>query len=115
MSESSLRRLTLGSGEKVAAWKAEEAEQASAPAQRGEEPRTRRVAAQDAIREQANVSTDGTMIRIREQGWKEVKIGAISRVEVQLPVVGRQIQASGREPVPPDHAPVAGMRILRYI
>jgi hypothetical protein len=41
------------------------------------------VAAQDAVREQANVSTDGTMIRIREEGWKEVKIGAISRVEVQ--------------------------------
>ena len=88
MSESSLRRLTLDSGEKVAAWKAEEAEQASAPAQRGEDPRVRRVAAQDALREQANVSTDGTMIRVRDEGWKEVKIGAISRVEVQPPGVG---------------------------
>jgi hypothetical protein len=85
MSESSLRRLTLGSSEKMATWKAKEAEHASAPAQRGENPQARRVAAQDAVREQANVSTDGTMIRIREEGWKEVKIGAISRVEVQPP------------------------------
>jgi hypothetical protein len=95
ISESSLRRLTLGSGEKVAVWRAEEAEQASAPAQRGEDPRARRVAAQDALREQANVSTDGTMIRIREEGWKEVKIGAISRVEVQLPG-GKEADSSQR-------------------
>jgi hypothetical protein len=87
ISESSLRRLTLDSGEKVAVWKAKEAEQAAAPAQRGEDPRARRVATQDAVRGQANVSTDGTMIRIRDEGWKEVKIGAISRVEVQPPGV----------------------------
>jgi hypothetical protein len=96
ISESSLRRLTLGSGEKVAAWKAEEAEQASAPAQRGEDPRARRVAARDPLREQANVSTDGTMIRIREEGWKEVKVGAISRAEVQPPS-GKEADSSQRE------------------
>jgi len=87
MSESSMRRITLGSGEKVAAWKAEEAGLASVPAQRGEDSRVRRVSAQDPLREQANVSTDGTMIRIRDEGWKEVKIGAISQVEVQPPGV----------------------------
>jgi len=85
ISESSLRRLTLGSGERIAARRAKEAERASAPAQRGEGPRARRVAAQDPLQGQANVSTDGTMIRIRGEGWKEVKIGAISRVEVQPP------------------------------
>jgi hypothetical protein len=57
------------------------------------------VAAQDALREQANVSTDGTMIRIREEGWKEVKIGAISGVEVQLP--GAR-EADLSQQTPPD-------------
>jgi hypothetical protein len=95
ISESSLRRLTQDTGEKIAAWKAEEAERASAPAQRGEDPQARRVAAQDALREQANVSTDGTMIRIREEGWKEVKIGAVSRVEVQPPG-GKEADSSQR-------------------
>lgn len=85
ISESSLRRLTLDSGEQVVAWKAEEAERASAPGQRGEDPRARRVAAKDPIGGQANVSTDGTMIRIWNEGWKEVKIGAISQVEVEPP------------------------------
>jgi len=85
ISESSLRRVTLGSGEKITAWKAEEAERACALPQRGEDLRFRRVEAKDPIGGQANVSTDGTMIRIRGEGWKEVKISAISKVEVQPP------------------------------
>lgn len=93
ISESSLRRLTLASGARIAARRAKEAERASAPAQRGEDPRARRVAAQDPLQGQANVSTDGTMIRIRGEGWKEVKIGAISRVEVQPPV-GKEVHPS---------------------
>jgi hypothetical protein len=124
MSESSLRRLSLGSGEKMAAWQAKEAEQASAPAQRGEDPRARRVAAQDPLREQANASTDGTMIRIRGEGWKEVKIGAISRVEVQHPGIeeedaiqqtrnGTRSRSSRREEDPrvhlSDHSYCAGL------
>ena len=82
ISESSLRRVTLGVGEKLVAWKKAEAERASAPAQRGETPYSRRVKMREPIHGQANVSTDGTMIRLRDEGWKEVKICAISEVKV---------------------------------
>jgi hypothetical protein len=85
MSESSLRRITRGVGEEMAEQKEAEAERASAPARHGEDSRSRRVASQAPILGQANVSTDGTMIRLREEGWKEVKISAISQVEVQPP------------------------------
>jgi hypothetical protein len=103
MSESSLRRITLEVGEEIAAWKEAEAERASAPAQRGEDPRSRRVAMQDPITGQANVSTDGTMIRLRDEGWKEVKISAISQVEVEPPGAedARATQRSGADPVAP--------------
>lgn len=85
MSGSSLRRITLGVGKEIAERKRVEAERASAPAQRGEDGRSRRVALQEPIVGQGNVSTDGTMIRLREEGWKEVKMSAISQVEVQPP------------------------------
>lgn len=84
MSSSSLRRITLGVGEEIAERKQAEAEWASAPAQRGEDPCRRRVAMEDPIVGQANLSTDGTMIRLREEGWKEVKLSAISQVEVAV-------------------------------
>lgn len=100
MSGSSLRRITLGVGEEIAEWKAAEAERASAPAQRGEDPRCRRVAMQELIRGQANVSTDGTMIRLRDEGWKEVKMSAISQVGVQPPAAkpASSTQRFGSEP-----------------
>jgi len=100
MSGSSLRRITLGVGEEIAEWKAAEAERASAPAQRGEDPRCRRVAMQELIRGQANVSTDGTMIRLRDEGWKEVKMSAISQVGVQPPAAqpASSTQRLGSEP-----------------
>lgn len=103
MSESSLRRITLGVGEQIAEWKEAEAERASAPAQRGEDPRSRRVAMQDPITGQANVSTDGTMIRLHDEGWKEVKISAISQVEVEPPGAkgARSTQRSGSDSVAP--------------
>jgi len=100
MSGSSLRRITLGVGEEMAEQKEIEAERASAPARRGEDPRFRRVARQAPILGQANVSTDGTMIRLRDEGWKEVKISAISQVEVQPPGAKQasSTQRSGSEP-----------------
>ena len=95
ISESSLRRVTLGMGEKMAAWKEVEAEWASAPAQRGEDHRSRRVAAKDPITGQANVSSDGVKIRIRDEGWKEVKISSISKVEVKAPDPKRKSSTRG--------------------
>jgi len=103
ISESSLRRVTLGVGEEIAEWKEGEAERACAPAQRGEDPRSCRVATHEPIVGQANVSTDGTMIRLHDEGWKEVKISAISKVEVEPPTAkcASSTQRSGSDPVAP--------------
>lgn len=83
MSSDSLRRITEGWGRKVEEQRQEIAEQASVPAQRGEDPQTRRVVEVNPIAGQANLSTDGGMVLIREEGWKEVKLTTISEVEVR--------------------------------
>ena len=83
MSADSLRRLTEGWGAVVAEHRADEAARASGPAGVGESPRTRRVAEVDPIATQASLSTDGAMVLIRTEGWKEVKIATISEVSVQ--------------------------------
>lgn len=83
MSPDSLRRLTEGWGAGVAEHRADEAARASGPVVVGESPRTRRVAEVDPIASQASLSTDGAMVLIRTEGWKEVKIATISAVSVQ--------------------------------
>ena len=40
-----------------------------------------RLPLQDPIAEQANLSTDGVMMLVRKEGWKEVKLTTISAVE----------------------------------
>jgi len=92
MSPDSLRRLTEGWGQVVAERRADEAQQANAPVAVGESPRTRRVVEVDPIAGQASLSADGAMVLIRTEGWKEVKIAAISAV-----CVGN---AEGRTPDP---------------
>ena len=74
MSRDSLRRITEGWGQRVEEQQQEAAEQASLPAQRGETPQSRRIVEVNPITGQANVSTDGGMMLIREEGWKEVKL-----------------------------------------
>jgi hypothetical protein len=83
MSPDSLRRLTEGWGEMIAGQRAGEAVRASGPAVVGESPRMRRVVEIEPIATQASVSTDGAMVLIRDEGWKEVKIVAVSEVSVQ--------------------------------
>jgi hypothetical protein len=83
MSADSLRRLTEGWGEVVAGRRAAEAVRASGPAVVGESPRTRRVVEVEPIAAQASVSTDGAMVLLRAEGWKEVKVVAVSEVSVQ--------------------------------
>jgi hypothetical protein len=83
ISGDSVRRIAEGWGRQVEAQRAAEAEQASAPAQRGENPTTRRVAEQDPIAGAANISTDGGMMLIRGEGWKEVKMAVISAVDIR--------------------------------
>jgi hypothetical protein len=82
MSPDSLRRLTEGWGAAIAGQREAEALRASGPAVVGESPRTRRVVAVEPIARQASVSTDGAMVLIRTEGWKEVKLVAISEVSV---------------------------------
>ena len=83
MSADSLRRITEGWGEQVREQREEEARRANAPAQKGETPNQRRVTAVEPIRGQANLSTDGGMVRVRDEEWKEVKLTVVSEVEVR--------------------------------
>jgi len=83
MSADSVRRITEGWGETVEARRRAEAVKANAPAQVGEGPHIRRIALVDPLEGQANLSTDGAMMFIRGEGWKEFKVTAISEVEVR--------------------------------
>lgn len=83
MSSDSMRRITEGWGQQVEQQRQSATERANAPAQVGESPRERRVAEVEPIMGQANISTDGGMMLVRGEGWKEVKLTAISEVEVQ--------------------------------
>jgi hypothetical protein len=92
MSADSLGRITKGWGQQVETYRTAEAERASSLGPFGESPRERRVAAVEPIVENANVSTDGAMVLIREEGWKEVKVTAISAVTVK-PAEERSVRA----------------------
>jgi len=94
MSTDSLRRLTEGWGQAVADQRANEGAQASAPAVVGESPRARRVAEVEPIAAQASLSSDGAMVLIRNEGWKEVKMVAVSEVTVE--VAGTRAAESAR-------------------
>lgn len=93
ISASSVRRITQGFGELLAQHQEQEAERASSIAQVGESPRQRRVALRDPIKERGNVSSDGTMVLIRGEGWKEVKLAAFSQVELLEPDSERRRRA----------------------
>lgn len=93
MSRSSMARITEGFGERLAEVKEEEANRAVAVSEVGESPRARRVALQAPIRGVGNVSSDGVMILVREEGWKEVKIAAFSSVEELEPDSEKRRQA----------------------
>lgn len=80
MSGDSLRRVTQGFGQAVETQRTTEAEQvyaADAP-----RPVAQVVTVQAPILRQANLSTDGGMVLIREEGWKEVKMSVFSEVKV---------------------------------
>ena len=83
ISGDSVARVTEGWGQAVDGHRAAEAERANRPAQTGERPCDRRLAEVDPIVGQANLSTDGTMVRIRGEGWKEARLTAISAVQIK--------------------------------
>ncbi len=94
ISSDSLRRITEGWGRRVEEQRQEAAERANAPAQRGERFQERRIIEVNPIGGQANLSTDGGMVLIRGERWKEVKLTTISEVEVR-PATERSAKESG--------------------
>ena len=90
MSRSSARRITEGFGERLVQQKRQEAERATEVAKVGESPQKRRVRLQDPIQGRGNISSDGTMLLVRGEGWKEVKAAVFSKVEVLEPEDGKR-------------------------
>jgi hypothetical protein len=87
MSRMSIWRIATGAGQVLARRQEVEADRVMAPAPRDEPPGTRRVAEDRPIAGQGNISTDGTIIRLRNEGWKEAKLSAISEVKI-MPAKG---------------------------
>jgi hypothetical protein len=85
ISGSSVRRVTQGLGKQLVAVKEQEAARAMEMGPFEECPRERWIESKDSIEGVGNVSSDGTMILIRGEGWKEVKMAAFSQVEVLGP------------------------------
>lgn len=85
ISADSVARLSEGFGQAVEGLRAEEAERAGRVAERDEAPGASRVEEVEPIEGQANVSTDGMMVLVRGEGWKEAKATVISKVSVELP------------------------------
>jgi len=79
ISADSVRRITEGWGARVAEARAAEVEQVFTPSQ--EEAPV--IAPIKPVGERGNVSTDGHMILVRGEGWKEVKLSVFSAVEVR--------------------------------
>ena len=80
MSADSLRRITEGWGQQVEEQREIAAEKATRLV---ESPRERPIAEERPIIGQANLSTDGGMELIRGEGWKEVKMTTVSKVDVR--------------------------------
>jgi hypothetical protein len=83
ISAMSVWRIVEHAGEKVAEKQAAMAQRAAAPAQRAERPGHRRLPVWEAVESVGNLSTDGGMIHLRAEGWKEVKITTVSQVDVE--------------------------------
>jgi hypothetical protein len=78
MSKDSLRRITEGWGEAMEEKRRAEAQRvydAEVP-----QPASRIVTVSKPIRSQVNISTDGGMVLLREESWKEVKMSVVSEV-----------------------------------
>lgn len=80
MSEDSLRRVAEGWGELVEEQRKSEAKQVYAPER--PEALEQVVQVHTPIQGQGNVSSDGGMVLLREEGWKEVKMSVFSQVQV---------------------------------
>ena len=79
MNRESVRQLTQDWGAKVEMKRQEMAEQLFV----GDSPAPAMPVLSNPIEKQASISTDGRMILIRQEGWKEVKLVAISSVRAK--------------------------------
>lgn len=85
VSGASVRRVTQGFGQQVREQQTAEAERAAQVGPFEEFPQERWLELQAPLRGVGNLSSDGTMILVREEGWKEVKVAAFSQVETLAP------------------------------
>jgi hypothetical protein len=83
VSDTTVWRRTNETGEAIAAVLEAEGAAVVAPPEVGEPPQAERVTAHHPISDHANVSIDGTRILTRESGGREIKLVAVSRVEVE--------------------------------
>ena len=91
MSSDSLRRMTEGWGESMEARRKAEAQQVYA--EQGPLAAEKVVAVETPIQAQANVSSDGGMMLLRKEGWKEVKLCVFSEVKVSaVPPTGQELR-----------------------
>lgn len=81
MSGDSLRRVTEGFGQAVE--EKREAEVQKVYNQKAPQLAQQVVTVTAPIKEQANISTDGGMVLLREEGWKEFKMSVFSEVRVK--------------------------------
>jgi hypothetical protein len=100
ISGDSVARLTEGWGQAVEAQRNQEAERANQPGRPGERLAQRRLAEVAPITTQANLSTDGAMMLVREEGWKEVKVVAVSAVRPKPAAPPVSAQPSRRDDDP---------------
>ena len=100
ISGDSMARLTEGWGRRVREERTAEAACANQPGHRGERLAQRRLPEVAAITTQANISTDGAMLLVRQEGWKEVKVVAISEVQTQPASARSAAQPSRRDTDP---------------
>lgn len=104
-------RIATSAGQVLCRRREVEADQAAAPARVGEKPSERRVEEIQPVAGQANISSDGAMVPIRREGHKEVKLAAVSEVEV-LPPRGTQ---PGEVPRRRDHDPQVKLHRHSYV
>lgn len=101
MSSDSLRRITEGFGKRLEEKREREAQQVYDPIQPQVAQQVVTVTA--PIQAQANISTDGGMVLLREEGWKEFKMSVFSQVRVK-PV----------SPSPAERHPDPQITLLRH-
>ena len=94
MSADSVQRITEGFGAAIAEVRSSEVAQVHELGAAGESPRTSCVQPVAPISDRASISSDGVMILVRQEGWKEVKVTAISQVEVRS--AGERTVQTGR-------------------